>query len=276
MLAGCDEAVTPPDEIDAYFTLWGALSPAEDQQALRVIPIQSDIEQDGGAPIEATMYSTDLTTGDESVWRDSLVSFSGGSSGHVFVSDFRARYGRRYRIAIERVDGALTVARVRVPPLVDAIAGAPVVTVGNVRYPIVWPGAPQLNEIEVTYDLENENCERIPVTIPFEGDAEPFEFGWETTIDLDDDASRVLRDLLFRPHAVHEITLSLEIASEDWRPPGGVFDEELLIEPGTFSNVDGGFGFVGSSYRTSTSWEPTVDELSRVAFSHPSEITCSH
>jgi len=37
-------------------------------------------------------------------------------------------------------------------------------------------------------------------------------------------------------------------------PPGGVFDAELLAQPGTLSNVEFGFGFIGSVGRFSTEW----------------------
>jgi hypothetical protein len=62
------------------------------------------------------------------------------------------------------------------------------------------------------------------------------------------------------------MTLSAEVASEDWRPPGGVFDPEVLIEPGTFSNVDRGFGFVGGAYRTGATWTPEAAALARAGF----------
>lgn len=265
-MTGCDEAVVSADEIEAYFTLWGALDPSSDLQALRVVPIEREIGTDGGAPIDATMTSTDLTTGATTSWRDSVVTFENGTSGHVFLADFRPQYGRRYRISVERSDGAATVARIRVPPLVDPFRETTNVVAGNVLYPTLWPGAPQLNNIQVTYLLENGNCDRFSMTIPFEGDAEPFEFGWRTTIRLADDADRILGSLDNRPHAVARITLSAEVASEDWRPPGGVFDPEIFIEPGTFSNVEGGFGFVGGSYEAETDWVPLSDELTRVGF----------
>lgn len=264
--SGCDEAVVAADDIPAYFTLWGALDPSTENQALRVVPITSEIGDGEAGQLDVAMTSTDLTTNVTSTWRDSVVTFENGTTGHVFLSDFRAQHGRRYRIAVERVDGATTIARVRVPPLVDPFREESEIVSGNVLYPTLWPGAPQLNNIKVTYLLENGNCDRFSMTFPFEGDAEPFEFGWMTTIRLAEDADRVLDALGDRPHAVARITLSAEVASEDWRPPGGVFDPEVFIEPGTFSNVEGGFGFVGGSYEASTQWVPVSDELTRVGF----------
>ena len=53
------------------------------------------------------------------------------------------------------------------------------------------------------------------------------------------------------------ITVKLIVANREWRPPGGVFDPDILVEPGTMSNVDGGFGFVGAGFRLRESWMPT-------------------
>ena len=44
------------------------------------------------------------------------------------------------------------------------------------------------------------------------------------------------------------IDVTGEVASEDWRPPGGVFDFDVLADPQALTNVRGGFGFVGAAY----------------------------
>lgn len=274
VLSACDVVITPPDAIDAYFTLWGALDPASETQALRVVPIQPDLESETSAPLDVTMTATDLVDGSQFAWRDSLVSFDDGTSGHVFLADFRPEYGRRYRIDVTRPDGARTTANVRVPQIVEPFREETVFVPADALFPIIWPGAPQLNRIEVTYLLESSACDAPTVTIPFEGDAEPFEFGWMTTIRFAEDAQRVLDEVGNSPHAVLLVTLSAEVASEDGRPPGGVFDPEILIEPGTFSNVEHGFGFVGGAYPTSLTWRPEEDAINRTAFRLPGFSGC--
>jgi hypothetical protein len=265
-LAGCDEAVTSPEDIEAYYTLWGALDPAGDRQALRVVPIRPTIVEDEPAPLDATVTSTDVRTGETVTWRDSLVTFFDGSTGHVFLADFRAEYARTYRVEVARADGKTTAADVLMPPLVEPIRQPGQTAPGEAFLPVLWPAAPQLNAIEVTYLLEDGDCNRFPFTLAFEGLAEPFEFGWLTTVELGEDADRVHAAHPGRPLAVVEMTLSAEVASEDWRPPGGVFDPEVLIEPGVFTNVERGFGFVGGAYRAGTTWTPTSAELTRVGF----------
>ena len=274
VLSSCDVVIESPDAIDAYFTLWGALDPASETQALRVVPIQPDLESVTSAPLNVTMTATDLVNGNQFSWRDSLVAFDDGTSGHVFLADFRPEYGRRYRIDVTRPDGARTTARVRIPQLVEPFREETVFVPSDALLRIVWPGAPQLNRIEVTYILESSGCQTPTVTIPFEGDAEPFEFGWMTTIRFAEDARRVLDEVGNSPHAVLLVTLSAEVASEDGRPPGGIFDPEILIEPGTLSNVERGFGFVGGAYPTSLAWRPEEDAINRTAFRLPGFSGC--
>lgn len=77
-----------------------------------------------------------------------------------------------------------------------------------------------------------------------------------------------------RPHAVTRMWLSAKVASEDGRLPGGVFDPEILIESGTLSNVEHGFGFVRGAYPTSLTWRPEEDAINRTAFRLPGFSGC--
>lgn len=275
-LTGCDEAVSPPGTIEAYFTLWGAFDPSKDTQAIRVVPIEPEIGTGTADPIGAEVTSTDLVSGVVTTWRDSVITFSDGTIGHVFLGAFSPEFGRRYRFDVTTDDGRNTSAATRVPPLVSPFREATEFIPGDVKMPVLWPGAPQLNNVEIVYELENGNCDRFIQVAPFAGEADPFEFGWRTTILLAEAADVVLGLLDDRPHAVTKMWLRAEVASEDWRPPGGVFDPEVFIEPGTFSNVERGFGFIGGSYEATTeSWAPTSAELTRAGFRIPGFGACA-
>ena len=276
LVSGCDEAVTPPGDIAAYYTLWGAFDPNSDTQAVRVVPIERDLGTGSAEPLGVSVTSTDLVSNEVTTWRDSVITFGDGSIGHVFLGEFRPEFGRRYSFEVVGAEERRTSAATRVPPLVSPFREATEFIPGDVKMPVLWPGAPQLNNVEIVYELENGNCDRFIQDAPFAGDAEPFEFGWGTTILLAEAAEIVLGLLDDRPHAVARMWLRAEVASEDWRPPGGVFDQEVLIEPGTFSNVEGGFGFVGGSYVTITEfWVPEAEALTRVGFRLPGFGACS-
>ncbi len=53
-----------------------------------------------------------------------------------------------------------------------------------------------------------------------------------------------------------KITIHLIAANADWDPPGDTFDIDVLVQPGTLSNVENGFGFVGAGYRLLGTWVP--------------------
>ena len=267
--AGCDVALDPPPPLEARYTLWGAFDPTADTQAVRVVPITDSLTLGSPDPLPVTVRSVNLDTQAETVWTDTTVVFADGSVGHVFRAALRPDYGSRHLFSVTANDGHLTSALVLVPAALTPFRETTASGSTGAIYPILWPGAPRLNSIRVRYLLQDGSCRVFPFEHDFTGPANPVEFGWQTRLGLRDEAVRVrgqLGGIQVRPL---EITVSAEIASEDWRPPGGVFDPEILAEPGVMTNVRGGFGFIGSAYRTETTWVPTASELLTSTFSGP-------
>lgn len=66
--------------------------------------------------------------------------------------------------------------------------------------------------------------------------------------------------------ALRRIYFRFLAANEQWSPPDDSFDPNLLIEPGTFSNVTNGYGFFGGGYTVSTGWIPTEVVLRNVGY----------
>ena len=54
--------------------------------------------------------------------------------------------------------------------------------------------------------------------------------------------------------ALAGLGMEITVLDEAFVPPGGVFDLEVLVQPGAFSNVENGFGFIGSVGRFSVEW----------------------
>ena len=54
-----------------------------------------------------------------------------------------------------------------------------------------------------------------------------------------------------------ELTLTVHIGNEEWVSPVGLFDPDVLVEPGTLSNISNGFGFFGAGYTESVTWDPS-------------------
>lgn len=256
-LAGCDDGIAPVPDAGAAVTLWGALDPTADTQAVRVVPVSPTLDPFTADPLDVSVTSTDLASGAVVPWRDSLVDFGANRFGHVFTAPFRPAFGGTYWLDVTPAgDDRAARAVVRVPPQIEPVRRPTRFGAGGPFEPVFWPGAAQLNAPLVTFLLEDSGCNRAPLTLPFEGAAGPTEFGWETTLSLSADAQRVFGALGSSAYALVEVTLSAEVASEDWRPRGAAFDPDLLIEPEGFSNVEGGFGFVGGAYRRALAWAP--------------------
>ena len=100
------------------------------------------------------------------------------------------------------------------------------------------------------------------------GESGPVEFGWRTVLDIGADDDAIQQAAGGRPGDYYLINfrVSAEVASEDWRPPGGVFDAEVLAEPGSLGNVRGGFGFVGAAYTTEVTVRPAGADLAATSF----------
>ena len=245
------------------FTLYGALDPTAERQAIRVIPIRERLELPGADSLEADVRIVDVRTGEVFPLRDSLVT-RGGAVAHVFVGALRPEYGQTYRVEAERpADGVVTSAVVDVPPAVEGVPQAPVFRAGGVVWtPVLWPGAPVLLRGATTYTIEDAECNVQDVPRPFNAEFVEEDGGVLTRVQFSDDAEAIA-DSLGEGPALIEMTMRVQVANAAWVPPGGAFNPEALVEPGTFSNVENGFGFVGAAYFAEVTWRPQDRESPR-------------
>ena len=86
--------------------------------------------------------------------------------------------------------------------------------------------------------------------------------GWRFTVNITEDLGR-LSILLGTP--VSDIRfptmgLKMRLLDSGWTPPEGLFDPEVLAQPGTLSNVENGYGFWGSISLYQHDWNIS-DEL---------------
>jgi hypothetical protein len=288
LAAGCEEDVAAVRNLDQPFSLYGVLSPQVDTQWVRVYAVEDRLQVTPSEPLDARMTSTDLTSDTRYAWRDSLFQEPSGQYAHVFWAPFRADYAHAYRLEVARSDGATSTVDVRIPERARLLprdefvqargevrVGALVEgTVDNViwveaRYLVGWltgfspTGAP-------IFDF-------APLTLPSNQPITETAGGLLVAADL---AAAYQPALSLVPaqhlHYVPEwgvslglMTMTVDIANEAWTFPGGVFDSTALAQPGAFSNVEGGFGFVGGGYRVSTSWRPPDEAIEAAGFAVP-------
>jgi hypothetical protein len=277
-LGGCEEEVDPFIEGDFYYSIYGYLDTAADTQYVRVVPISDRVGESEGLE-GAVVRSVRLADGETVVWRDSLVTFRDGSTGTVFYAPVQIFPGYSYRFEVERSDGATTSAQTDVPAPQQVEVGS--VTAGNTRQTVRWPGitSPPFRA-EVWYRFRNRDPRRpfqeivLTYAIDIErttGRTSP-QGGWQLDVLLSDDYELVRERLGFaREDPPTLLAVGMRLADRDaqWVPPGGRFDSEVLVQPGLFSNVENGFGFLGSVNNASAEWTLSESATNALGYAFP-------
>ncbi len=271
--AGCEVSVDPFIESGRPFTVYGYLDTATDVQVIRVIPLRQRLDE-AADTLDARLTITALEQGVQYAGRDSLVHFRDGSTGHVFLVPFRPIPGWTYRLEVTRSDGNASVAETTVPLATQAHVGSPVGSqriVQEVRWEdIDFPPF----RVEVWYRFMNARpfdpfLEAV-VTYPDVGRQDGDT--WVVQVTPSQDRDDVLEALGVSEDAALVLLgmgMRLTMSDEQWRPPGGVFDPELLVQPGIFSNVENGFGFFGSVNQYVVEWVLDREVVERLGYQYP-------
>ncbi len=281
-LVGCDEALEPIVGEERPFTLWGFMDARADTQKVRVFSIEERLGLERQGTIDAVVVSMDLDTGERRDWRNREVTYEDGSVGHVFWSAFQAEHGHRYRLEVTRSDGAVSRAEVTVPGPVDVEIDT---ETARTAIPVQILGTPpRLVQVEVEYNTWTVPAAHpwppgtppgisynFPVAFSYTDRLDPIAGGWETEINMVTDFTGIqdaferncLSNLLI---TIRRVEFRLLVATEDWDPPGWTFDPEVLAEPGTFSNVENGFGFFGGGFSVIERWVPPPNALRAAGF----------
>ena len=270
-LCACEEDVTDLSLDDASFTIYGIVNPKADTQFVRVFAISEVPSAHADALPEATVRFIDLTTGATHEAYDSLAVFGEGRFGHVFWAPFRAEFDRSYRIEVQGAAGSPAHATVTTPPASD-IAMLEAFTrfdpAERDRVPIVPVRLRRtgglLQRMEAVYYVEAHNIGREWHVIPYDLQVDDVGDGWQIEVDLVRDYHTIYEqwEQVYRDHEVelrrrgveccrvefYGLEVVATVVDTTWTPPGGAYDPELLIQPGTMDNVENGFGFVGAGY----------------------------
>ncbi len=256
VLLGCEEDVTAVLGTHSAYSMYGFFNARSDTQAVRIYAVEQRLDLVRPEKLGARVTSLDRQSGAQHVWQDSIVQFANSRYGHVFWAAFRADYGHRYTLEAVRSDDVTSLVEVTVPPLSVPELVSPTVSRGYVVLPVHWPGAPRLNGIHVVYYTNKGNF-----TINYPLDQRRENGGVSVEVHASRDARDVFSNVIRLGGRAAEVRLkALElfvlVSNEEWEPPTGTYDTEILIEPGVFSNVENGFGFVGAGYMASFYYEP--------------------
>jgi len=284
LLMGCEEDVAGPDPFQYPYSMWGVLNPFADTQFVRVFPIETSLEPGLPEPLDAQFVSTDLGTGTQHTWRDSVIVDTLGMVGHVFYAPFRPEWEHQYRVEITRGDGASSSAEVEIPKQTTLVLDAPDTTRGVILPASIQGDASNLlqskADIYVRYivgftppPFPQPIYEYYHHIIPYDDDLRRTADGWELSIDLERSYFPVLGEVSKNENFIVDEGITLlfvefrvVVANEAWMPPGGVFDPNVLVQPGVLSNVENGFGFVGGGYRLARSWTLPFEVVEKTEF----------
>jgi hypothetical protein len=280
--AGCSDTVDPFLDVDRDYTLFGFLDTDVDRQLIRVIPLRRRVEIPEAAPLDARVTLTDLTTGGTIALRDSLVTLTDTLTrvtqpGNIFIADFRPEHGHTYELVVEGPDGRRSSACTTVPDVQQAIVGAERFTTGvisAVTQDVIWPDVQRKPfRVEMWYRFRPNSASGAfrDVVVNYGTDkGEVTPPGWRVTANYTRDLQDALETLaLPSVPALYAVGMKLSYVSEDWVPPGGEFDFDALIQPGTFSNVEGGFGFFGSVAQLDVQWGLSERALTQLQIPSP-------
>ncbi len=261
--AACGDAfIDPFDNNGRYYTIYGFIDETKNfepgaEHAVRVIPLTRFPERitsptDDQASIDAIVTSTDLTTGQRITWEHSLEKLDDDTFAHIFRTRFFVRPGRTYRLEVRRSDGVTAAAETKVPstrgieatvaaPRVDPASGAITQEIHLTRVPSPW-------NIDVVYRVGSDFA-ATPFLLSYGRVGTPTnDGGWHFTVNITEDLGRLSRILGTPVSEIRFPTMGLKMRLLDdrWTPPEGLFDPEVLAQPGTLSNVENGYGFWGS------------------------------
>lgn len=263
VLAGCDEGIEPTSGAEFPFALFGQFDADADTQAVRVVAIAGTIDALDPDSIDARVTSTHQQSGAVRVWSDSLVRYGDGTRGHVFFAPFEVDYDGTYSLRAERSDGEAATVTVTVPPLTTLDSLRREGAVGPVHYVIGVEDAPRLTGVRATYtfvgDLPTVQVVRHTDLV------ERTDTGWEVAIPFEDDVREILSRSQAGDVGLLAFEVSVYVSNEEWNvdAAGGAFDPEVLVQPGTLSNVENGFGFFGAGYRLRLPLRPFTQDMLR-------------
>ena len=282
--SACSETVETRIELDYPFSVFGIINPKADTHAVRIFEIKQNIALVRPDPIDAIVMTTRMQSGEVDTWRDSVIQLEDGDYRHVYWSEFSASMGETYHLKVRRSDGAQTEALTTVPPpVVLKVLEPDTLKPSQALMPLMIEGEPPaLPRIDVEYvlvgfDVNGSNPVFKSAVFNYAGRATSDTDGVLLNIDLREDYIAIYKlfdeDNDVTPNIIdlREIRVTVHVGDSQWVSPVGFFDKDFLVEPGSFSNVENGFGFFGSGYSERTSFRPPLVLIQRAGFHIPSE-----
>lgn len=111
---GCDNTIDPLNENKGTYSIYGYLNISEDVNYIRVKDLNSSLFSDSADRIDAKVTLQNLEDGTSQILQDTVVEFDGVKT-HNFRTTMDLQYDTKYRVSVERSDGATVTATTTTP-----------------------------------------------------------------------------------------------------------------------------------------------------------------
>ncbi len=269
---GCDTSLDAFADSDKYYSVFGYLDAAADTQWVRIDPLRDSVLV-GTEPFEARVTTTNLSTGETSVWQRKIINLAPDPAVTLLVQNYYTTADiapeATYRFKVESEDGKTTTAEVTIPPdftvsyrnppqLYDGVTDFPL----EARTFVTARGADRLGAVIASYSFKYVSrlpdgtfTPPIPTAGSFSYLADTVRTGngaWEISVYWAKDILQLLppRSLVIDSSIAFHVTAAS--ASEDW--PNYAMPVDSLAEapqppaPGlASSNIENGVGYLGGA-----------------------------
>lgn len=283
LLASCDEVtVNPIVESNQYYTVLGYLNMGAQVHYVRVVPLRGTVTQPDTPDRSAKVRTTDLNTGEQVAWRDSLVTLSDGKPAIVYYARFYVQDNHLYKLEVIRPDGKITSAETLVPQ----------------RSPLTFSSisvSPRIGFTSIyTQTLTYTSLSEIPYDVEvwyryYNGHNQPFTdvkmryqdvYGrkgslvdgkFQVTINYTEDKVQMERKEIYNPTGatLYGVGIRLIRLDDTWKAPNGVWDPEVIAQPNVFTNVNNGFGYFGAVGQFDREWILPDDVVTGLGYGLP-------
>ena len=277
-VSACSDDVNPFIGTELPYSVWGNINPRADTQAVRVFLIEDVLRLVSSDPIDANVRIINTDTDTRYILQDSIIQLDNGDFRHIFWSEINVDHHETYRLEVERSDGQLTKSSdVTVPgPILLEVVPANTNAISELIQQVRIDGnPPSLPRIDVIYNAFTVNTDGIrqvdnPVTIDYSNQTRLIRDSLFIEMDLRLDFRRISEDFASQEVSgficLDNVTIEAHVGNEEWRSPIGSFDPNFLVEPGTLTNIDNGFGFFGAGYVERIVFNPPDLLLVRAGF----------
>jgi hypothetical protein len=242
---GCDTSVDA-FENDRPFSIIGVLNAGADSQFVRVARLNDSLAFGAPpVPLPATVTTTRLSTGEPITWNDSLMSFEFARGlgvidqrlAHNVWTDVPIEAGATYRFTVTGRQGAASTATVTIPERPPT----PDVSPPDRRLPAWGVQVPGQNLADIrvlTREHDPETGRVVTRRQSFVADTTENDFLDIIRVRFAvDDVVAVVQGPLV------DVRLQVVAAGPEWPDPGTLAADDLL-DPGTVTNVENGFGYL--------------------------------